>query len=551
MSDIAKGQLDQGGAMALDGERLRVRPSAFGELRPGFKMRVRKPQKSSLLLMAIFAAIALFYAGNSIFPSSYDNDIWFILANGEYITQHGIPYTNPFSIQQNMGIVIQQWLPSVIMYTIYHAAGFVGLGVYVTALFLLFAASLLFIFHTLRGNDSGGEVLMVLVLLCLVAASPYTTVRPHLYSMLAYSWIVWFCVKYARTSDARYLIALPLICVVHVNCHAALAPLDLGIIFCFVLPDVLKPFHKRGHLERVQLVEQAYPRISLLITLAICAVALLVNPYGIQGALYVFLSFGAASYKNHINEMQGFTPSSGYETAITTALLLFAIFVMGRKGLKSINLPLTLLALAGTVAAMMYVRNMWLGAVFCSAYLAWAAKGIGFPFLAEVKWAKAASAVILVAGVCAMSDSMTVRAPELASYPHDGESTPVNTVNYLDGLGVDKENTRVFTHFNAGGYLEYNGFKVNVDPRPELWNSRISGQDFNFYYEYVDMATGDFAFELYNKRYDFDVFICAKGMALDEYFTKKDKKYVEIQGGNGYRAYAKRSWIEQYRSDQS
>lgn len=546
MTEIVKQPLDADEKSTFNVSHIRVMPSSFEELRPGFKMRIRKPEKSSILLMAIFAALALFYAGNSIFPSSYDNDIWFILANGEYITHHGIPYTNPFSIQQDMGIVIQQWLPSVIMYTIYSASGFVGLGVYVTALFLIFAFSLLFIFHTLRGNDSGGEVLMVLVLLCLVAASPYTTVRPHLYSMLAYSWITWFCFKYARTQDKRYLIALPLICMAHVNFHAALAPLDLGIIFCFVIPDVLKPFHARGHLTRFNLIDQVYPRIPLLIALIVSALALLVNPYGIQGALYVFLSFGAASYKNHINEMQGFTPSSGLQTGLTTVLLFIAIFVMGRVGPKRINLPLALLALAGTVAAMMYVRNMWLGAVFCSAYLAWASKDVGFPLFVQAKWAKAASLIILIAGVCSMSYLMTTKAPDLASYPHDGEATPVNTVHYLDGLGVDKENTRVFTHFNAGGYLEYNGFKVNVDPRPELWNTRITGKDFNFYFEYVDMATGDLAFELYNKRYDFDVFIVADGLGLEEYFNAKDKKYVEIQGGNGYKAYAKRSWIEQY-----
>ena len=69
-----------------------------------------------------------------------DNDIWFILNNGKYVLTNGIPKTDPFTIHNNLELVMQQWLSAVIFYKVYDWSGFVGI------IILMFIANLIIIF---------------------------------------------------------------------------------------------------------------------------------------------------------------------------------------------------------------------------------------------------------------------------------------------------------------------------------------------------------------------------------------------------------------------
>lgn len=533
---------DAPGDMVMS-DALRVVPANVDERRPGFKMRVRRQHGSPIILMAIAACAILLYAGGSVFAGSYDNDVWFFLATGESIIHNGIPYTNPFSIQEGLGFVAQQWLHCVISYGIYSAGGFVALGAWSAILFCVLAASLFALGVKLRGGCDDADAVMVLVALCVIAASAYASVRPHLYSMLAFTWIMWFCESYRRTKDVRWLIAVPVIVIVHVNLHAAIAPYDLLIIACYAIPDITALLHKKGQLSAVALVEACYPRQPLAVVLIVSALALLVNPYGIKGALYVFLSIGAAGYLDRINEMGRFVPAEDWRNMLVTALMFAAALMMGRKGLKRLNLPLVILAVVAVVGSLIYLRNQWISALFCFAFLAWSLKhGVVSPSKSSAAL-RVVAACILVIGLIGAAVLMVRSAPELQEQPVDSAKTPVRGVDALEELGVDPSTTNAFTFFNAGGYLEYRGFKVNMDPRPEIWNSSINGVGHDYYFEYVKMSTGDMSFNGFDARYDFDVYFIDSDAGTDPYFTD-DPRFTELEGGDGYRVWAKMDWLE-------
>lgn len=510
------------------------------------KRRLSQLHISGSVVVAFIAVACLLYVGGNVFREVYDNDVWFFLATGRYILENGIPYTNPFSIQPDMGFIAQQWLHCVISYVIYSKSGFVGMGVWVCVLTLLFAASVLMLGWKLRGTKQGSDIVMVCVFVTLLGAGFYFTVRPHLYSMLAYTWIIWFCESYRRSGKKKYLAALPLIAIVHVNLHASLAPFDIFIIACYVIPNIVKPLQKKGYLCRIAVVQNTYARLPVLIALVVSALALLLNPYGIKGALYVVLSLGSASYKNHISEMNPFVPAAEPATMLIAAIMFITVAVMALVGKRQINVPLSILALVGILGTIGYVRNLWLCALFCCIYLMWATTRLHYATvpLRQKSQIHAAFCIVL-AGIIGMSALMVHAAPALAKLPQDSSKTPIRTMDYLDSIQADKEKTRVFTFFNAGGYIEYRGYKVNIDPRPEIWNASINNRGFNYYYEYVQMAIGETAFEHYNNRYDFDVFIIESKAGTDSYFEESNK-YVEIAGGNGYRSYAKKSWLNQY-----
>ena len=530
---------------AVEAMSAKVAPRSFEELRPGFKLRAHAKPKSDLVLAAFFSCVVLVFAGAVVFANSYDNDVWFFLATGECIVKNGIPYTNPFSIYPDMGFIAQQWLHCVISYGVYQLGGFVGLGIVAVVLFLALAASMAALAFKIRQSRSGAEVVMMLVAASVVACSTYASVRPHLYSMLAFVWIIYLCESYRADQRKAQLAFLPLIVVLHVNLHAAIAPFDLFIIALYCIPDVASMLHRRGRLKGVSLVCATYPRKPLVLALVACAVALFANPYGASGAFYVLLSYGAASYKGRISEMNNLVPAASFINAYCTILMFITVCVIGRMGLRRINLPLLILALVGIVGAVMLIRNRWLAGLFCFAYLAWATRASSFTVFKEGRATRPVACAILIVGVVALSARIARGAPALAEKPVDASRTPVETMRYLDSIGADKQTTKVFCFFNAGGYVEFCGYKVNVDPRPEIWNATINGTGKDHYYEYVEMALGNTSFNSYNDRYDFDVFIIEEGAGTDPYF-EDSPAYVEIPGGNGYRSYAKKSWLDQY-----
>lgn len=545
MGVVRNGSLEGVQAGAIGSVPVRMGSGRSTAIRSGFKMKMKELRGNDPLLTAIAVAAILLYTGGSVFADSYDNDVWFFLATGDHILEHGIPYTNPFSVHEGLGFVAQQWLHCVISSLLYHAGGFALMGVWTSVLFLALAASLFVLGCTLRRARSGSETVMVLVALCAIGASAYASVRPHLYSMIAFTWIVWACESYRKSGNVRFLVLIPLIACVHVNLHAAIAPYDLFIIACYALPDVSALAHRRGKLLGLRFVGASYPRTPLLVVLVVSALALLVNPYGIQGALYLFLSFGSADYRNHINEMKHFTPASDWQSILVTALMFAVAVVAARLGGKRVNAPLLILAAAAIIGALAYLRNQWISCLFCFAYLAWALRGARFCLFKDGRAVKGFAVAVVLAAVVGMVALMVHAAPELEEKPVDSASTPVKGVEYLDRIGVDKETTRVFTFFNAGGFLEYHGFKVNVDPRPEIWNSAINGMGHDYYFEYVQMATGEIVFNTYNATYDFDVFFIDGKAGTDPYFTDNED-YVRIQSGDGYTVYAKRTWYGQY-----
>lgn len=547
MGIVKKASLEGFEAGVIGGAPVAAAPEERTARRSGFKMKMRAASGSDAILTAIAIGAILLFTGSTVFADAYDNDVWFFLATGDWILEHGIPYTNPFSVHEGLGFIAQQWLHCVISSVLYHTGGFVLMGIWTGVLFLGLAASLFVLGRTLRRTRTGSETVMILVALCVTSACAYTTVRPHLYSMLAFTWILWACESYRRSGDARFLILVPVIACAHVNLHAAIAPYDLFIIACYALPDVLAPAHRRGKLLKLQLVDATYARLPLLIALVVSALALLVNPYGIRGALYVFLSFGAASYRNRISEMSYFVPAASWYTALVTALMFAVALAAGRFGPRRMNAPLLILAAAAIIGALAFMRNQWISSLFCFAYLAWASRGVNIQIKAfkSARVAKGIAAAVVLAAAAGMVAFVVSAAPSVAAQPRDSAKTPVNGVEYLDRIGVDKETTRVFTFFNAGGFLEYNGFKVNMDPRPEIWNSSINGVGYDYYDEYVQMAAGDMVFNTYNDLYDFDVFFIDSTAGTDPYFTGSDD-YLRILTGSGYTVYAKRTWYDQY-----
>ena len=523
------------------------------------------PWRNNPLIMAIAASfIAIYLAWSS--SGFTDNDVWFILATGREIFENGIPYTNPFAAYDNMGIVIQQWVPCVIAYGLYSLGGFVALGLWVGALSALVVLSLYRLGRLVKGGRFGGEWILLAIAVAVPALLGYLSMRPHAYTMLAFCWLLFFLEKYRRSGKPGWLAGSVALVAAHVNFQMALAPFDLVIIGCYLVPNVLAPLHKRGRLTNAQLALGGYKRWPVLLCLVLAAAALMANPYGLDGALYLVDSYGVASYNNHILEMRALAPwSKGLGGMAAVALLAFAAMAAGKRGLRSIDLPFTLLAFGVGLAAFSHSRNGWLIAFFAlplvmSTMHGWSLDFAKLPPRKKIaalgpeavwQWMQKRYKVVLgctvavALGAAVASGVLLWQASsEWRDYEKESDMAPAGLLDYLEKQGVRPEDTRLLSSFNIGGYLEWRGYRVSMDPRPELWSPAISGHSTDYYREYVDMMRGDGwtdrDYEQFLARNDFDYLIVEKGTKIATYLKDFPNDYVSLLGTGDYTLWGKK-----------
>ena len=58
-------------------------------------------------------------------------DIHYLLNEGKYVLENGIPYIDPFTIHEGLNLVMHQWLTSVVFFAVYSLFGYIGLLIFI------------------------------------------------------------------------------------------------------------------------------------------------------------------------------------------------------------------------------------------------------------------------------------------------------------------------------------------------------------------------------------------------------------------------------------
>lgn len=501
------------------------------------------------IVLMLFALFGLSYFAFLAAYTSFDNDLWFILASGREIIENGIPYTNPWSMHTDMAIVVQQWLSAVIIYAIYSVAGMTGTEILV---FILIAVLIYCLYKLGREitNDKtrGGEIILAFILLAFLLMQNYMATRPHLYTMIAYTLILLILERYRKTNNWKVLIFLPIITLIHGNCHMAMAPLDLFLIGLYWLPNFLAPINKRFNNNPITLVNATYKRLPLLIALVISAFALLINPYGIEGTLYLINSYGAADYNNYIEEMNPLTLSNSMGW-LYIVFLAIDCFALGKTFKNGINLPHLLLPAIMAYLALTHVRNVWLFPLF-SLPLLFSAFGSYSIYTKKIRVFRSKTVSILISVCIAvflfllfniLNSSNTVLEDDSLDNTCCPQYGAVYISTYAQLHDLDQSNLKIYNSFNNGGYLEWKGFKTFMDPRPELWEPGISKQDKHYYQEYVDAEQKASLSAQLLADYTFDFLIVDDNSAMKAVLDEITL-YTKVYRGNGYTVWASSSF---------
>jgi hypothetical protein len=113
-------------------------------------------------------------------------------------------------------------------------------------------------------------------------------------------------------------------------------------------------------------------------------------------------------------------------------------------------------------------------------------------------------------------------------------------VNYLDNLEkLDIDNMRIYTGYNDGGYLEYRGYKVYLDPRAEVF-LKSNNDKYDIFKEYYQLQKGKLYYKDVLNKYNFTYLLVADNDILYEYLDY-DENYKLIYSSNSYKIYENKS----------
>lgn len=511
-------------------------------------------------------------------------DMWFFLSTGRYICENGIPYTNPFAVQDGLRIVVQQWLWDVADYKLYEALGLTGPALLSVAMCAAVVASAWAAWAEIcrvRMRDVPAVPAAWGLGCALFFALPWSVARPHLFTMCALFWVVCVCERYKARGDWKTLCWLPLIMAAHMQVHMSMAWLDVAVACAEMLPEA-----GHGAPTREGLARFVRSRLPMLAAVAATVSVMPLNPYGVDGMMYLFNSAGAAAYKGAISEMKGLLttgePLSWMFAAgivLTCLLPIFVLIFRWRHGKGKLPLGYALFGLAGALALLMRQRNGWI--CFLTGACLWACvtwkggnedmgnraseeteedagerktaggglpaaagappqdageasdpcmdeadeegkgslgkrpepKGNGHdgaaaaadedsPAIGVGKAGKASGArergkmptfgtlLAPLALACAvlLATGLIGDAPSQSKYWNVSGDYLQPALDVIERAEGDKEATVFCTRWVDFNYLEWDGWRVLVDARPEIWEPKISGYPEHLNNEYFDVA---------------------------------------------------------------
>ncbi|WP_425802389.1 hypothetical protein ACHOLT_15395 [Desulfitobacterium sp. Sab5] len=454
-----------------------------------------------------------------------DNDIWFILNNGRYVLQNGIPYTEPFTLHQGMSYVMQQWLTSVIFWVIYSTFGAFGLTFFTS---LVEAGIIYAVFRlSMRISEDNFFVSYAVSLFISVFISPFMVQRPYIFLLLIIAIEMYLLESYISTRNVKYLFYLPLLSVLQINLQAAMWP----VLFIVLIPYIIDSFK----FKLLFIKGQGYSRKSLFIIIAIMFLVGFINPYRVDGMTYLFRSYGYKEISSLVLEMKAPNINDLWGMVIYGCMFcLILVYCVYKKG--KTRLRYVLLSMGTAVMTLSSIRSFSLFSICGIAPLAYYLKNVSLPKTnAHPSRNLKVLRKILILLLC-IAIGVGMYSKYRSTQKQVQNMSLSGVVNYLL-KNTDTKNIVLYTGYNDGNYAEFMGLKPYIDARAEVFIKKNNKKD-DIMREYYLLQSGGIFYRNVLDKYNFTHLIVSKNDILDTYLPY-DEDYKIIYSDEYYKVFEK------------
>lgn len=479
-----------------------------------------KWQALSFLIIPIFIGL--------LTSTSFDNDIWFLINTGRYILNHGFPTIDPFTIHEGLQLVIQQWIPDVIFYEIYHFFGKIGLYLFTNFVNIYIVFITYKLLMTVTDYKRNLSVLFTFIITLFISFS-FIVSRPQIFSISFLITELYLLEKYEVTNNKKYLIGLPILSILMINFHASMWLL----LFCFLIPFIFNKFSfKVG-----KITSAGGSKKDLIIVGIIMILCGFINPYGIHAMTYVFTSWGVPVIDQYVAEMS--VPNIHTIRGVGTFVLVFSVYLIYLLFYKKkINVKHLILLIGTTYLALSSYRGI-LFFIIASIYpLAYYFKN-KFYYIHEPKNNNCNLLLFFI------MTFLFIIVPITLIIKNDFIIMNSSMKDGIDKLYEFEDISKVKLYCNYGecNYAEYLGIKVYIDSRAEIFieannktddiltelyllqNHAIYYKDFIDKYQFTHLLVKETDVLYQNLLHDSDYEIMYKGLEpkVDYKFGKSSK----------------------------
>lgn len=419
------------------------------------------------------AVVAAFFLciGFSLTLPLFDPDFWWHLASGKWIWEHGqLLRDDPFNFVQfndepehwRAFILKQYWLSQVIFYSVYRAAGFIGM-VMLRAMVhgaMFYGAYLLMMRAGVGRLISSGLVL--LAYLVIVREVGYVAARPQMFTSALFVFAL-LILERMRHGDRWTLYALPAMMLVWANLHGGYV-IGVAAITIYLIASVAMRTGRR----------------DMYISCAAALIVTILNPNGYGAVLSLLSSFtdpGAASYVGSVVESKSVFSYGGFAGVARRMPAFTALMVLSTLSylialIRYRRIRIDLLVLYALVTYMAYSSTRYIiffcmvSAFVTAANISWIVELL----MERIRLADAMRVAVVVVSavlILAMGSLPAADGYERTAFRLDKP--------YVDDFGGAVEfirqnglTGRIYNDYTQGGYLLwwlYPGSQVFMDGR--------------------------------------------------------------------------------------
>ncbi len=406
-----------------------------------------------------------------------DPDVWWHLATGKWILEHGrVPTLEPFSLAgDGRPWVAYSWLYEVLIYGLYERLGLTGLFVYSVSASLAVTAAL---YALIRRQGAGFLMTTVLVALTLVTTWRHQGVRTFLLTILFFTIELDLLLAVRKSGRSVLLLLLPPLFLVWANVHIQFV-YGLLVLALAVFESCLERVRPPGPFE----IEREGFSTPWIVTVAVLSLAAtLVTPYGLQiyVVVYEYVTQGAPWL--YLRELRAPDFRSPLEW-IVLSMALAGAFALGRQ--RQLRLFPALLLLGCALLSFRALRDTWCVAIVAAAFCAQAMREdrAAFdiaPFGNEslglsIRRGAACAAIMLtlITGAYTLKDVSNRSLADAVS-----EKFPVAAVHHVQEQGYAGP---LYNHFDWGGYLIWAlpEMRVSMDGRTNVYGDKLIERSMN------------------------------------------------------------------------
>ena len=445
-----------------------------------------------------------------------DNDIWFLLAVGRGVFTHGFTTVDILTIHEGLECIIQQWGSAAIYWSIYNLFGKYGILCFVFFVLLL----LLIVFYNLCKSLNNNKILsVVFTTLVFMFVSPYIVSRPQIITYLLLLIEIFLLEKYTKYNNWKYLVGLLILSIILINTHAAM----WMFLFVFLLPYIVNGIYiKNVTVDKYNLLP------VLLIGFGMFLVGV-INPYGIDSMIYIFNSYNLSGISETIQEMQAINI---YYFIFLISLFLIMLLILLQRYVKKFKLDIRHLCfIFGTYYLLLSHAKCYPYFIFvyfvCMSY---GMKNVRIPRINSLINSKIfiifkaffrATCFMLAISFFVVSSYIVKYFSFTPFIVFEGDVEIM--ANYIvENYDINK--VRLYTSFNDGGYYEFRGIKVYIDPRAELFYKKVNKKE-DIYIEDMQLTEekeNGFDYEKFLNKYEFTHLAVYVDSRFDKYLEQNE-----------------------------